>query len=250
MKSKPAPLVWITATDTNAGKTLLTALWSLHLQQLDPSIIPSLCKPFASGSLDDAQRLADTLENPPKLSQITPFYFKKPLAPAAISVPKPSRSRVVRYLMNLRTTSPGPLLVEGIGGVLVPLDKRFTWIDLMVSIPAPVIVVAPNRLGTLNHCLLTIEALHAKNLHKTAIVLMGMEKKDESCASNARILRDLTSSIVLEVPYLGRNLHNLALLKKGVKKIKKPLDVLTQFGNFISSSLTTEEKRVSQRIKQ
>ncbi|HEY9788636.1 MAG TPA: AAA family ATPase, partial [Candidatus Obscuribacterales bacterium] len=70
------------------------------------------------------------------------------------------------------------LIVEGAGGVLVPLNGRHTMLDLMQHLQVPVVVVARTQLGTINHTLLTLEALNARNIKIFGIVLNGEPNED------------------------------------------------------------------------
>ena len=94
----------------------------------------------------------------------------------------------------------GPLIVEGAGGALVPLTEALLFADMMARWQAPVIVCARTGLGTINHSLMTLEALRARNLSIAGIVFIGNPHKE-----NERIVPELAG-----VPSLGR----LPLLKR------------------------------------
>src|SRR5262249_24761008 len=98
------------------------------------------------------------------------------------------------------------LLVEGSGGLLVPLGKGFTIADLIGGLNCQIIVIAQNQLGTINHTLLTIEALQsiAKSAKDIAVVLMDAQKPDLSSFTNQTTLIELLKPIkVLKIPFLG-----------------------------------------------
>ena len=87
------------------------------------------------------------------------------------------------------------LLVEGAGGVLTPLGKRFCITDF----PGEAILVGRNRLGTINHTLLS-----ARTIRPAAIAIMGQKRPDLSSATNAETIRELLARVsVVEIPYLG-----------------------------------------------
>jgi dethiobiotin synthetase len=116
------------------------------------------------------------------------------------------------------------LLIEGIGGLLVPLGQGFTVRDLIARLGCEVIVVACNRLGTINHTLLTVDALQHIGIRTLKTVLMSSTEGDFSARSNSRILAELLAPTpVLPVPCLGMNLLRIEALKKSRKKIQKSL---------------------------
>jgi dethiobiotin synthetase len=95
------------------------------------------------------------------------------------------------------------LLIEGVGGLLVPLAERFSVLDLIRRLKCAVLVVAPNRLGTINQCLLTIEALRRARIRKLKLVLMDTPVPDTSARCNPSILSELISPVpVLRLPWL------------------------------------------------
>lgn len=116
------------------------------------------------------------------------------------------------------------LLIEGSGGLLVPLGEGYTVADLIAKLNCEVIVVSRNRLGTINHTLLTVRMLQHIGIRTLSVVLMSGENRDGSSSSNARILEELLGAVPLHaLGFLGRNNLRLAALKKNCKKIKKSL---------------------------
>jgi dethiobiotin synthetase len=116
------------------------------------------------------------------------------------------------------------LLIEGIGGLLVPLGEGFTVRDLIARLGCEVIVVSRGRLGTINHTLLTVEALQRIEIQRLKAVLMSSQKGDSATRSNGLILAELLAPTpVLPVGFLGRNPLRLEALKKSEKKIEKTL---------------------------
>ncbi|MEM9018788.1 MAG: dethiobiotin synthase, partial [Verrucomicrobiota bacterium] len=88
------------------------------------------------------------------------------------------------------------VLVEGAGGWLVPIDRERTMADLALAIGYPVILVAANRLGVLNHVLLSVEAIEESGLDLAAVFLNSMPgQSDLASESNARVLRDRFPSL-------------------------------------------------------
>ena len=169
--------VFITGTDTNVGKTLVTAALAVCLRQRGLSV--GVMKPVETGSRDegaagsDAARLYAAAGSEESVEEISPYRFADPLAPAAaarragrtISLPhivRSYRALAARY---------GVVLVEGVGGVMVPLTARADVRDLIGQLGLPVIVVGRANLGAVNHALLTIEALRQRRIPLLALLL-------------------------------------------------------------------------------
>jgi len=116
------------------------------------------------------------------------------------------------------------LLIEGSGGLLVPLGENYFVSDLIKRLNCEVIVVARNQLGTINHTLLTVNALKRFGVKNIAVALVGTSKKDASVEKNGVVLREFLGGIaVREVEFLGKNANKIGVLKKSVKKMKKTL---------------------------
>jgi dethiobiotin synthetase len=105
-------------------------------------------------------------------------------------------------------------LVEGAGGLLSPLGENFDSRDLIIALSATPIIVAQNKLGAVNHILLTLEAL-PKNLRaKIKVVLMSPEKPDAAAKSNVKLLEQfLASEKIFALPWLGKKFELKAVLK-------------------------------------
>ena len=175
-------IIFITGTDTGVGKTLLTGLLLHHLRQSGCHALAM--KPFCSGSRADAELLCAIQDDELPLDAINPFFFAEPLAPlvaarkhhCSIRVPEVLR-RITRVASRCEC-----LLIEGIGGVLVPLGEGFGVLDLVAKLGCEVIVVSRNRLGTINHTLLTIGALQPAGIEGLKAMLMSSPKEDSSTA--------------------------------------------------------------------
>ncbi|HOS76146.1 MAG TPA: dethiobiotin synthase, partial [Verrucomicrobiota bacterium] len=186
-RSGLARIIFVTGSDTGVGKTLLTGLLLHHLRRRGCHALA--VKPFCSGSRTDAEFLGALQDGELAADKIAPFFFSAPLAPLAAA----RRRRIIRLAEALRHLKRMArrcecLLIEGIGGLLVPLGKGFTVRDLIVAIGSEVIVVSRNRLGTLNHTLLTGAALQQVGIKDFTTVLMTVPPGDASSATNRLIL--------------------------------------------------------------
>ena len=217
-------IIFITGTDTGVGKTLLTGLLLHHLRQSGRHALAM--KPFCCGGRADVEFLSTVQERELTLDEINPFYFAKPLAPLAAARKQHvaiKLSEVLRRISRLSKRCEW-LLIEGIGGVMVPLGDGFSVLDLITHLSCSTAVVSRNKLGTLNHTMLTVDALQHAGVRQLTVVLMASRQKDFSTVSNGRILSELLSpAAVIPVPFLGRNASRFAALKGTEKKVKKTL---------------------------
>jgi dethiobiotin synthetase len=116
------------------------------------------------------------------------------------------------------------LIIEGSGGLLVPLGEDFTVADLIANLECDVVVVGKNKLGIINHTLLTVEALRARGVTQIMAVLMEQLSADSSVRDNAAIIGETPANIeVLSIPYLGAGAIGAKAVKRNVEKIKKTL---------------------------
>jgi len=169
---RPTAIWYVTATDTGAGKTVLTTLLARHLHQQGRSIVA--LKPVCSGGRSDARQLYRAMDATVPLDVINPWHFRAPLAPvlaARQEQRKVTRAQIVRHLRRSARQADW-LLVEGAGGLLSPLGEAVDNRDLIVELDAKPLIVAPNQLGVLNHLLLTLEALPAAPRREARVVFM------------------------------------------------------------------------------
>jgi dethiobiotin synthetase len=173
--------IFITGTDTGVGKTLVAAGLIKALQS--QGIHPGYFKPVASGALKTRQGLVapdvkfvlKTTEIEEHPSLINPVCLIPPLAPltaAEISGTDWTTRSVLNKFRALQNRYPF-LVVEGVGGVMVPLKKRFLVIDLIEKIGFPTLVVARASLGTINHTLMTLTLLKQRGLPVLGFLFNG-----------------------------------------------------------------------------
>jgi dethiobiotin synthetase len=217
-------ILFITATDTGVGKTLLTAMLLHHLRQHACRALA--LKPFCSGGTADVELLHALQDGELTTREVNPFYFTEPVAPLVAARKHRRRitlDQVLRPIFQVAHRCKC-LLVEGSGGLLVPLGEGFTVADLISALGCETIVVSRNRLGTINHTLLTVKALQHVGVQKLKVILMSPFQPDLSARSNAKILAELLGPVpLLTVPYLGSTPMKVATLRKNCKKIKKTL---------------------------
>ena len=192
-------IIFITGTDTGVGKTLLTALLLHHLRQSGCRALA--IKPFCSGGRDDMGLLQSVQRGELSDAEVNPFYFSAPVAPL-VELRKTKKNislkDVVVHIRRIERKC-DCLLIEGSGGLMVPLGKGYLVEDLVAELDCRVIVVARNQLGTINHTLLTVARLRAKGIKKRHIMvaLMSGPKTDASSASNEKILGELLRPVLV-----------------------------------------------------
>jgi dethiobiotin synthetase len=166
--------LFITATDTGAGKTFVTAALARRWRREQRPF--RVCKPAATGAengwSEDTRLLAESAGDA-DLDAITPFTFAAAAAPpvAARLSGAVLRLEDLAEAVRSRAADDHAVLVEGVGGLLCPLTDRETVADLASLLGLPLIVVARRSLGTLNHTLLTVEAAQRRGLCVAGVVV-------------------------------------------------------------------------------
>ena len=216
--------IFISGTDTGVGKTTLTCLLLAHLRS---SGIHALgMKPFCSGSRHDAEMIQSVVDHELDLTEINPFYFVRGIAPwvAARLVNQPiTLAMVLEKIRSLRNRCE-VLIVEGAGGLLSPLGEGVTARELIRDVCDEVIIVAPNKLGVLNHARLTAEALPANISGHSSFVMMDAREPDESSASNHQFLVELVSPCpVHRFPRLNANMEDSSHIEEFARDLKDEL---------------------------
>ena len=211
------PGLLVTGTDTGVGKTVVTCALAAALRRRRPDWKLGVCKPFSTGCRrdreglvnPDAEALAHFADCRAPLATINPIRYQPPLAPAvaAEQTGEPvDWAALGRALTDLDRESDA-LLIEGVGGILVPLDPaspRLTVLDFAAALGYPVLVVARSVLGTLNHTAMTVRLLEEKGLRVAGIVMNGYDADvahadDPSILTNRQWLTKLTGVDVLGV---------------------------------------------------
>lgn len=214
----PPAGLFVTGTDTGAGKTVVAAAICAALRAEGRRV--AAFKPVVTG-LDapdpvwpmDHELLAAAADVP--VASVTPYTFRPPLSPhRAAELAGTTVDRVeLRRHAGLAAAGADVLVAEGVGGLLVPLTPGYTVRQLAVDLGLPVVVAARAGLGTINHTLLTVEAARAAGL-RVAGVAMGPwpdEGDDAEAKANAVAVRRLGDVPVARMPRVdGPDLGALA----------------------------------------
>ncbi len=160
----------MTGTDTEIGKTAITAGLAAVLKKR--GINAGVMKPISAGSRADAKLLKRSVRSDQSLDTINPIYLRDPLSPniAAAREERVLDLTPVFDAFNRLSKIHDCVLVEGVGGLLVPIADDFLVADLAVRLDLPLLIVARAALGTINHTLLTIEAARARGLQINSVI--------------------------------------------------------------------------------
>jgi dethiobiotin synthetase len=205
--------IFLTATGTDIGKTFVAVGLIAELQRRGRAV--AAVKPVLSGFEDwsapasDAARLLAALDLPAsadEMQRIAPWRFRAPVAPD-LAAKREGRTidydALVAFCRAEATASPDVLIVEGIGGVMVPLDERRTVLDWMAELRFPVLLVAGSYLGTISHTLTALAALRQRRLAVAAVVVSESEESAVPLGDNAASIARFAGDIpVLALPRL------------------------------------------------
>ena len=193
--------LFVTGTGTEVGKTITSLGLCLHFKA-------SYWKPIQTGPDKDSLFIKKFLDS--KKIHPCSYDFKHPLSPNQAA----DKEQKEIKLEDILAPKSDCLIVEGAGGVLVPLNARFMMIDLIQKLGFPVIVTAKSGLGTLNHTLLTLEALKSRKINTLGVILSGDFHKD----NKKDIEKQGQVPVLLEIPFL-KSIHSDRLLSH-FKKLK------------------------------
>jgi dethiobiotin synthetase len=175
----PIPGLFITGTDTDVGKTVIAGAIADWFRRCHLRV--AVCKPLATGCehrreglvSTDAERLAYCADARFPLDVIAPQRWAEPLAPAVAAerAGQPVDWESVARSLRLMSAESDVMVVEGIGGLLTPVDAKHTVCDLIGWLKLPVVIVARASLGTINHTLLTLSALRESGATIAGVVV-------------------------------------------------------------------------------
>jgi dethiobiotin synthetase len=165
----------ITGTDTGIGKTYCGC--GLIRAALDSGLKCTGMKPFCAGDTSDVQLIAAAGGDQVPHHLLNPVWLRPPLAPyvAAMLENRPIDLTAVREAYHQLAAGHDVVLVEGAGGLLVPIVQGYNFRDLAVDLGLAVILVAPNRLGVINHVLLSAESIAKANLRLALVILNELD---------------------------------------------------------------------------
>jgi dethiobiotin synthetase len=189
--------LFVTGTDTGVGKTEVACalIAAARAAGLDVGAMKPAQSGVEPGVPTDADRLHAAAGGGDPMALVCPFSFTPPLAPGVAARLAGAEITLEAILAAARTLAArhAALLVEGAGGLLVPLTPRESYADLAVALGLPVLLVARAGLGTVNHTALTVEALRSRGLAIAGLVLNRTAPEDDpSVPHNAAEIEKLT----------------------------------------------------------
>ena len=199
----------VTGTDTGVGKTIASCAIAAALVRRGLRV--SAMKPIETGvdphdPARDGARLHRAAADDRPLSAVAPITFPHPSAPVVAA--RRAGQRVDLELLDARVRDAARgrdvLIVEGAGGLLVPITERVSFDGLFARWALDLVIVAANRLGVINHARLTIAAARAANLRVRAVVLnqLAPTPADTSVSDNARIIQEMERVPLVELPWM------------------------------------------------
>ncbi len=207
---------FITGTDTGVGKTFVAAGLIRAMKDHGLNVCPM--KPAETGcSVSKGQLVPEDTVTLMKASGvdepmdvINPYRFRKPLAPSIAAELEHVfiEKRVICNAYKKLAGKYDVIIMEGAGGIMVPLHKQYLYLDLLRDLGLPVLIIARPDLGTINHSLLTIEAARNKGIEVLGLVFNHTEKtkNDISQKTNPEIIARIGKVSVLgTVPHLARS---------------------------------------------
>ena len=219
--------IFITGTDTGAGKTIVTYALGVLLQ--DKGFDVGVMKPVQCGG-HDALWLKRHLGIKDHIESINPYFAKEPLSPHLAFQRERRRinpETIFRDYLRLKKNH-DILLVEGAGGLMVPLRNNYFVADLIKDLRAEVIIVSRLGLGTINHTLLTIEQARARQLKVLGVIFSEVKNQKRGIPekTNPEAIRKFGRvSILGTLPHL-KKLDRKSILKHAQIHVQKILEKL------------------------
>ena len=222
--------VFVTGTDTDSGKTIIAG--GIARALLHKGFNVGVMKPVATGGdsrregskprwvSTDALHLRQAAATSDSIDLINPYCFKTPLAPWPAARLERKSIDIDRIGAAYRELSRRHdyMVVEGIGGLMVPLKRDFFVVDLIARMHLAAIVVAKPDLGTLNHCLLTVSALKNAGIPLAGVVIDNWDGKSFAQRTNPQVLRKILDRNVLVVPHQPKFVSDFDALGRHLAK--------------------------------
>ncbi len=204
---------FIAGTDTGVGKTLVTGALMHAARGLGFSV--QGMKPVAAGCErvgddwvnDDVEQLRAAASQPLARVQVNPYLLREAVAPHIAADHQGVRIELQRIVEAYHVLEPmaDTVFVEGVGGLLVPIDDGHDMADVVHALGLPVILVVGMRLGCLNHALLTQHAMRARGLRLVAWVANGLDPGMPAYGENMQCLQQrLAVPLLAELPHIGQ----------------------------------------------
>ena len=175
--------VFITGTDTGVGKSIFSAVLALSLYNQGKKVCIS--KPIQTGSPKDSDFLKELTEN--KIPVFNTYSFLLSAAPLVSAEHEKKEIDINKIISDIKKLEKefDCVIVEGIGGIAVPIKNNYLVADLVKDLNYPAVIVARPSLGTINHSVLTIEFAKEKRLNLLGFVISGYETLNDPAVKTA-----------------------------------------------------------------
>lgn len=199
--------IFVTASGTEIGKTFVTCALIHQLRRHGYRV--RALKPVATGVTDDALELTDSgillkaLGHPidsDRVAAVSPWRFREPLSPDMAAEREDRHIPFDDLLAFCREeTGEDVTLIEGIGGVMVPLDRQHTVIDWIAALSVPTLLVTGSYLGTLSHTLTAAGVLRARSVKLAGIIVNESETQPVDAGETAGVLARFLAEVPIRV---------------------------------------------------
>jgi len=200
--------LFLTGTDTNVGKSYVAALLVRALRAAGRDCVG--LKPICCGEREDATLLHAAADGAITLNDVNPVWLRAPAAPytASLIENRAIDMDLIRESFARARATHESLIVEGAGGWLVPIVRDYFVADLAAEFGLPVAIVVANRLGALNHALLTVAAVRARGLECAGLILNHpTAEEDIATTTNRGILEEFAGvPILFDIAYGQRGI--------------------------------------------
>ncbi len=210
---------FVTSTGTDIGKTFVTAGLIRHLRGAGATV--DALKPVVSGydsstvETSDPAVLLKALGKPvsaQEIERVAPWRFRAPLSPdlaAAREKRTIDFNQLIAFSRRAVDSASGTLFIEGVGGIMVPLDDRRTVLDWMAALRIPILLVVGGYLGTISHTLTAIDVLTQHRLRMAAIVVVESERNPVELADTVASIERFSGGVaVTGLPRLPAGIVN------------------------------------------
>lgn len=233
--------LFVTGTGTDVGKSLVACaiVRMLREQGIDAVGFKPVATGEVGGSWGDAVALHDASGKAEPIEKICPLRFALPLAPTIAAAregidPDVSLARgILAHLCDRHSA----VIVEGVGGVLCPLDRNTLVVDFAAQIGFPVLIVCKAELGAINHTLLTIREVERSRLRVAGVIMNTTCSADAPLANGAReeIERISGSRVLALLPHFGTNgetdAPRPALVARAIAELARQVDIKSLLGS-------------------
>jgi dethiobiotin synthetase len=199
--------LFVSAIHTDSGKTLVSAL-------LCEALGADYWKPIQSGQPYDRDTVAELIDEPEQRIHPSSYTFSHPVSPHQAAE---MEQREIETALIKKPKTEKPLIIEGAGGLMVPLTPRFYMVDLIKKLQIPVILVSNYYLGSINHTLLSLELIRHLQIPLKGIIFNGKE----NTYSRKAILDHTPTPVLLSIPELP--IINKEVIKDLAARLKPSL---------------------------